>query len=125
MDPSFWAELGRLKLDTLQLSEDAQPITGQHSVYVVQCRKVKTGIPVYLQTGQGGRCLRNCACPVQASTAPTPTLSTLHHFSLMDSPSNLRRHRGRHAVNLPDCYILAACLSEAAMLALLLEANLV
>ncbi|CAL5221045.1 g3168 [Coccomyxa viridis] len=31
VDVAFWAELGRLKLDTLRLSEDAQPITGFYS----------------------------------------------------------------------------------------------
>ena len=31
VDIAFWAELGRLKLSTLRLSEEAQPITGQYS----------------------------------------------------------------------------------------------
>lgn len=29
VEVGFWAELGRLKLDTLRLSEDTQPITGE------------------------------------------------------------------------------------------------
>ena len=49
---------------------------------------------------------------MQASTVPILTLSTLHRFSLMASPSNLRHHIGRHAFNLPSCFNLADCHSR-------------
>ena len=50
--------------------------------------------------------------PLQASTALTPTLNTLHRCFSMASPSNLRHHRGRQVFDLPSCFTLAVCNSR-------------
>ena len=37
IDPSFWHDLGALKLDTLRLSEEVQPLTGAHCKAELLC----------------------------------------------------------------------------------------